>query len=265
MISESKFMQLDKDQQDDVNLIADKILDMVMTSPEEDKYRKIFVGEITRKDGRRSIPVYLKYEDGNFFGEYRVDNDEIIMNSRTMIQFKNRRLSGRHIPSIVNMISHEAIHAIDPKFNPDIIDSHLATEKAWARQQFWSQGNKPSYYKSPAEFDAYGMGIVSNIRWKFNKSDELGKNKLISGIENYLKTGDDDIIDVINRDDYIAMLNWQDKPKLWRKFKHRLFNLMQDLKSQLTWQETYITLKCQNAGTDALHIMHLAETNKELA
>ena len=54
MISESKFMQLDKDQQDDVNLIADKILDMVMTSPEEDKYRKIFVGEITRKDGRKN-------------------------------------------------------------------------------------------------------------------------------------------------------------------------------------------------------------------
>jgi hypothetical protein len=237
IVNESKFMQLDKDQQEDINLIADKMLEIAMTNSEEDYYKKILAGEIRRKDGRRPIPVYLKYEDINAFGEYNVNNDEITMNLRTIIKFKNKKLSGRQIPSIVNFLSHEAIHAIDPKFNPDIIEPRSAAEKAWNRQQFWSQGNKPSYYKSPAEFDAYGMGIVSNIRWKFNKSDKQGKNKVISGIENLLRTGDDDIIEVINKDDYVAMLHWKDKPKLWRKFQKRLFNLLQDLKSELLYDE----------------------------
>jgi hypothetical protein len=33
------------------------------------------------------------------------------------------------------------------------------------------------------------------------------------------------------------MLHWKDKPKLWRKFQKRLFNLLQDLKSELLYDE----------------------------
>ena len=59
MINESKFMQLDKDQQEDVYLVADKILKIVISkSSEEDLYdlytrtfvKKVLVGEIKRKD-----------------------------------------------------------------------------------------------------------------------------------------------------------------------------------------------------------------------
>jgi hypothetical protein len=237
IVNESKFMQLDKDQQEDVDLIADKILEIVQTNSEKDLYVKMFyqkmlIGEIKRKDGRRPVPVYLKHENTDTFGLYNPKEDEIIMNLKTMIKFKDRKLSGRQIPSIINTLSHEAIHAIDPKFNPQIINPEKMAKKASEKKQYWSQGNMPSYYKSPAEFDAYGMGIVSNIRWKFNKSDEQGKNEVISGLENLLRTGDDDIIDVISKDDYVAMLHWKTKPTLWRKFQQRLFNLLQELKSE---------------------------------
>ena len=57
IVNESKFMQLDKDQQEDINLIADKMLEIAMTNSEEDYYKKILAGEIRRTDGRRPIPV----------------------------------------------------------------------------------------------------------------------------------------------------------------------------------------------------------------
>jgi hypothetical protein len=55
------------------------------------------------------------------------------------------------------------------------------------------------------------------------------------------------------------------KPCSFHWTKRHAFSMHWNRSEQTAWQETYITLKCQNAGTDAWHIMHLAETNKELA
>jgi hypothetical protein len=39
---------------------------------------------------------------------------------------------------------------------------------------------------------------------------------------------------IINRNDYEALMHWKTKPTLWRKFQQRLFNLLQELKSEQT-------------------------------
>jgi hypothetical protein len=251
MISESKFMQLDKDQQEDVYLIADKILKIVISKSrvEEDLYdlytrtfiKKVLVGEIKRKDGRRPVPVYLHdYGDNNVVAYYNPKTDEIVMNVRSLSVFRDNRnffinTNGRKIPSIVNALSHETIHAIDPKLNPQIINPENRAKKTSEKKQFFSQGNVSSYYKSPEEFDAYGMGILSNIKVRFYDTDEQYKSTIISVLEEFLRTGNYDMTsNIINRNDYEALMHWKTKPTLWRKFQQRLFNLLQELKKEQT-------------------------------
>ena len=249
IVNESKFMQLDKDQQEDVDLIADKILKIVISKSrvEEDLYdlytrtfiKKVLVGEIKRKDGRRPVPVYLHdYGDNNVVAYYNPKTDEIVMNVRSLSVFRDNRhffinTNGRKIPSIVNALSHETIHAIDPKLNPQIINPENRAKKASEKKQFFSQGNVSSYYKSPEEFDAYGMGILSDIKVGFHDTDEQYKSRIISVLEEFLRTGNYDMTsNIINRNDYEALMHWKTKPTLWRKFQQRLFNLLQELKKE---------------------------------
>jgi len=249
IVNESKFMQLDKDQQEDVYLIADKILKIVISKSrvEEDLYdlytrtfiKKVLVGEIKRKDGRRPVPVYLHdYGDNNVVAYYNPKTDEIVMNVRSLSVFRDNRnffinTNGRKIPSIVNALSHETIHAIDPKLNPQIINPENRAKKASEKKQFFSQGNVSSYYKSPEEFDAYGMGILSDIKVRFHDTDEQYKSRIISVLEEFLRTGNYDMTsNIINRNDYEALMHWKTKPTLWRKFQQRLFNLLQELKKE---------------------------------
>jgi len=109
--------------------------------------------------------------------------------------------------SLKGAISHEMIHAIDPKKGKD---------------------KNPDDFISPSEFDAYGSQIEIELKTKLaDKSIPIEKRKeKLKTYKNWLQTGKgippNFLFDI-----------WKKNPYLWRKFRQKLYTTITDIEQEL--------------------------------
>jgi len=222
IISESKFMQLDKDQQDQIVKIAAEIGRVIRREDIPQTGKKI--AEFERKDGRKPVPIWLITPtvdelDSKIAGNYLPYMNLMTINANSDIVWSKTGL--------ITLLSHEMTHAIDPK----LVKGGKYLSKVPVGYDFNKEKEISSYFKSPEEFDAYGTSIVTEIKAYPNKQE------IISQLENFLRNNDDKLLKLLKKlsSSSVAAINyWKTKPTLWRKFQQRLFNLLQELKSEQT-------------------------------
>jgi hypothetical protein len=217
MISESKFMQLDKDQQDQIVKIAAEIGRVIIREDIPQTGKKI--AEFERKDGRKPVQIWLTKPtvdglDSKIAGNYFPYMNLMTINANSDTVWSRTGL--------IALLSHEMTHAIDPK----LVKGGKYLSKVPVNYDFNKEKERSSYFKSPEEFDAYGTSIVTHIKAYPNKQE------IISQLESFLRNNDDKLLKNLSSTEREAINYWKTKPTLWRKFQQRLFNLLQELKSE---------------------------------
>jgi uncharacterized protein YukE len=128
-----------------------------------------------------------------------------------------------NLPIVVikSNISHEAIHAIDPK----------------SQFNSFGKGDYKSdieYLQSPLEFDGYGSDVDRALRDRLMDASKPIKDRLkdLEDFKSWLRTGRStpEIEELFNRKTFKA---WQGSQTLWRRFKQRLYMTLAEIENTL--------------------------------
>jgi hypothetical protein len=156
----------------------------------------------------------------------RKDNHASVNIGHRLI-YLNRDKIKHDVGDIYDTLVHEFTHLLDPKSSMDL--------------------EYDEYYANPKEFDAFSGEFVSRILHvleELAKIDSMGRIKaFMNKVEKFMKEPYDDIHDsrrlmhwlYPNTDNPIhdAVYMWSFKPKLWRKFKLRIFKATQEFLDKL--------------------------------
>ena len=218
---ESNFVQVNPETQQGLSNITQQAYQMVQSGQANDGQ----IGQIPFTDHKgqsRPIPIFFDSKLRSL-GKYDPNIHRILINPSSMARIQPSNL--------LNILSHELTHAVDPKFHPDMPDAYF--DKGVDRGQFDS--SRLAYEKSPHEFDAFGGGMANVIRQQYASLNAQQKPQFINDFERWLKYGGE-IPKALQHSatSVEAMQTWFSKPTLWRKFQQRMFGLIQELKNQQT-------------------------------
>jgi len=208
---ESKFTNLESDTVDSFHALLGVINDRLdFLRSVYNHNAKVPVGNVIIHG--QTVPVYVgktksyyDYEKKKIFITYNDDMNEI-----------------------AKTILHELGHAVDPKLaSPRWVGTSAKFNKIDYPPV--TDVDKSIYVKEPAEFDAMGTQLAQMIKAHFELSNAADKNKIISDLRDWLKSGDDNFPHV----EPGVIRKWKSKPTLWRKFQLRLWSLVQELESLL--------------------------------
>lgn len=167
----------------------------------------------------QQIPVYI----GNFNNsDYNYKNNNAI-----------RIPYGNFNPDIMlQNIEHEVGHALDKKIkNPawrgtskTYID---AVNKILAGKELTGAENL-AYDKEPVEVDAIGASYDNYVKRNFETEDLATKKMIIDRLSDWLRYDGEVPYFIKEIED-----RWRTKPTLWKKFKQKVYNLVQELKNKI--------------------------------
>ena len=133
------------------------------------------------------------------------------------------KLSYLSLNDLIESISHEVVHALDPKTR------FQKTKDEYKKHKFGS----PDYYKISPEFDAYGSQLEIVLKRDLTSKNPLSKH-FIKGLKNWLRTGKIDKFVKYGLKGYLPILSaWQTDPYLWKKFRQKLFTTLTDIEEEL--------------------------------
>lgn len=243
-MNESKFLELPPEVQNGIQVIANKIKQLPPSNGEV-----VTVGQIPwvvpgpRPKIDRGQPI------ANRTTYIRVDLVPNLSsrgsNSNHLIKLHDFETRALEFTELLNILSHEVTHAIDPKLRSFGASRYRQSVDKSYRQMIDAMKQKQQelgpdgdgtyeladqHAKFPYEFDALGVGIANSIRHQYTSLNDEEKPVFLQELETWLRDGGDPPRSIPNSNT-MNLLAWQQKPTLWRKFQQRMYSLIQELKS----------------------------------
>lgn len=256
-LNESKFTEITPKQNKAIDEIAKEILGLFsklqdLSALADEEKQKIFdskakglskyianngpiwIGSIPFED--TIIPVKLTNKPGTATYEY--SEKHIAFNIFYLV--KNELID---INKLKRTLYHELGHAIDPKYAPGSQHKTSKRYNDYLTNSFYKAykekgqdakiEHEPIHHVEPVERDANGTEIANILMKKFKNAKAEGKLEILKDIEQYLKYNWLNNYDTFDTRTRWHIHNLKTRPTEYRRFKVRLDNLYQKMKSML--------------------------------
>jgi hypothetical protein len=129
---------------------------------------------------------------------------------------------------ILQQIEHEVGHLLDKKIKSKTWKGPSKKYIDAINKGELTDSEQLAYDKEPVEFDAIGTSFDNYVKRIFKDVDLGVKQEMIDRFVVWLKLGGE--VPYFNQE---ITERWQTNPTLWRKFQHRVYNLVQELEQLL--------------------------------
>lgn len=181
---------------------------------------------------QRFIPIYAYDKSlipGHFQSKAHYNDDW------KAIFFDIKTLESGSATQLAQVAMHELTHAIDPKQNSKY---KISPTENYRELPEGSPFKYARYVKDAREFDAAGGEVYYLIASKLKHLSNKEATDLLANIQNWLKVGGKtpELLDSFGLTKRFEI--WKTRPTLWRRFKLRLYDLIQTLKGQYLKEHT---------------------------